>query len=1048
MLEIREDQLEAMRKAVRAGLPDAISASMRARGLAVARDEQSIAATDGRGHTTRLFFQPDGAPQRLLLPSGQEYRLVCDDRGRLSGLDHSGGGRVELGYDAEGRMASVRRPGIDEHRFEYDDRGRLAALRWPDGGVQRFEHDAEGRLTVLVDRTGARTERQRDGSGHLAAIRDPLGRETRFSAADGALEAVVFPDGSREEYAFDPDRNVATVTLRNGRTVFHTLDHRGAVQAIDWEDGEWVSFELDAEDRLVAARGPAGEVAFVHDAAGELRKERTDAGVVQMRHDGDGRLVELRTPFGDAVRYVYDEDGRLQTVVDWNGDELRYRYAPDGTVAALRYGNGLVEQQSYAATGRLAEAEVKSGRDTVSRQRYAYDVCGRLVEVEDRDPTVGWLRRLAHDPEGRLTSVVDGSGALLERFEHDEKGNIVRDGQSTVVVGAMDQVLRHGTDEIGYDDLGNVTRLPGERGPLALDFSDGGRLRAARSGDRLWRYEYDALGRRILKTDGRATWRFGWVGHQLLWEEYQEAPGARGVRRDWLWLPDSVVPVAFREGGRTYWLQHDGRGAPIRAFREDGTIAWSARYDAYGRAHVEVAHVRQPWRLAGQYHDEETGLHYSLGRYYSPRIKSYLSRDPEWQEPGATAYGYARSCPYELADPFGALPFLLLAVGAVAVGAAVGAVVAAVTGGDPVAGAVGGGMAVVGAIVGGLVGGPVGVVAGGMIGSTAGAFAESLIEQARKGDPLCLACAAKEAAIALGIDVALLGLGKIPGVKRLVRKLGNKLLKKGEKIRQWARKQIVKVNPRAGTRWANRQATKAPHKTVGEKYVEQEARKKRAHQIGDNFDNYDKLPDNAKPNINGKPLDKSRVEQAFKGDPNHGGERLPLPFKDWDEYDAFRKDVDDALRRGGVDDAVVQQVGSGTTGWAGNPKKFLEVDGKPTDYPKPWSNKSDTDFAVFSEKGMAQAYEVNTPVNKKVVLNDEYAVFKNGVSRGRGINDTPVGQELDKVAKKWNEKVYGDPNVDGFDFKLNTTPNEFGANLPKPPGGGGPVTTVSQRPGG
>jgi RHS repeat-associated protein len=39
-------------------------------------------------------------------------------------------------------------------------------------------------------------------------------------------------------------------------------------------------------------------------------------------------------------------------------------------------------------------------------------------------------------------------------------------------------------------------------------------------------------------------------------------------------------------------------------------------------------YVEQPLRMAGQYFDEETGLHYNLFRYYAPECGRFVSQDP------------------------------------------------------------------------------------------------------------------------------------------------------------------------------------------------------------------------------------------------------------------------------------------------------------------------------------------------------------------------------------------------------------------------------------
>jgi RHS repeat-associated protein len=421
------------------------------------------------------------------------------------------------------------------------------------------------------------------------------------------------------------------------------------------------------------------------------------------------------------------------------------------------------------------------GGQVVSLQRYEYDVCERLVSVVDIDGDDRRVRRFSYDAESRLVEDFDPvAGQPVGSYRYDRKGNLVRDGARQVAVGPLDEPLQYGLRRIQYDALGHVRRTPAPAGPVECSFRANGFLTELRADGRVWRYEYDAFCRRVLKTDGITTWRFGWAGHQLLWEECEGYPGADVVRRDYLFIPETVAPLAFRENGRTYWLQGDARGAVIRAFDAHGVVVWSAEYDSFGQAKETVSQIRQPWRLLGQYHDLESGLHYNLARYYNPATKSYLSRDPLWFKPNATNYSYARNDPWNRADPYGTIAPLLIAgvvLGGAIVGAAVGAAVAAVTGGDPVAGAVEGGMTGLGMAIGGLVGAP---FIGGTIGNVAGAFFGSAVEQKRKGSEVCWPCALKAAGIALAIDLSLMGLGAIPGVRRLAAVAGKRLLKYAE----------------------------------------------------------------------------------------------------------------------------------------------------------------------------------------------------------------------------------------------------------------------------
>jgi RHS repeat-associated protein len=110
-----------------------------------------------------------------------------------------------------------------------------------------------------------------------------------------------------------------------------------------------------------------------------------------------------------------------------------------------------------------------------------------------------------------------------------------------------------------------------------------------------------------------------------------------------------------------------------------GAVVWKADYLAFGPAIVEVAEVEQPWRLAGQYADAETGLHYVGARYFSPDLGRFLTPDPFGPEGGSlNLYLLGDGDPMNRIDPTGEISLTLATVlVAMAIGAAVGAAIGA-----------------------------------------------------------------------------------------------------------------------------------------------------------------------------------------------------------------------------------------------------------------------------------------------------------------------------------------------------------------------------------
>ncbi|NIF19973.1 RHS repeat-associated core domain-containing protein [Pantoea sp. Cy-639] len=186
---------------------------------------------------------------------------------------------------------------------------------------------------------------------------------------------------------------------------------------------------------------------------------------------------------------------------------------------------------------------------------------------------------------------------------------------------------------------------------------------------------------------------FGWDGDTLAWESSPPRDdGDTGRTVHYLYEPGSFVPVAqaLRNSPirlhkqpdwsqREYnfdqdplwqtemkpqgfdaiaWYHCDHLGTPIELTDEQGNLAWAGQYKAWG----EVSEKRSDWsrqhgmsnpiRFQGQYHDQETGLHYNRYRYYDPKTGRFVAQDPIRYWGGLNLFSYAVN-PVEWVDPLG-----------------------------------------------------------------------------------------------------------------------------------------------------------------------------------------------------------------------------------------------------------------------------------------------------------------------------------------------------------------------------------------------------------
>ncbi|MEX6667568.1 RHS repeat domain-containing protein, partial [Pseudomonas sp. W2-17] len=106
------------------------------------------------------------------------------------------------------------------------------------------------------------------------------------------------------------------------------------------------------------------------------------------------------------------------------------------------------------------------------------------------------------------------------------------------------------------------------------------------------------------------------------------------------------------------WYQCDHLGTPQEITDQNGNTAWSAQYKAWGEASEQRSEFAQqvgltnPIRFQGQYHDQETGLHYNRHRYYDPKVGRFISKDPIGYSGGLNLYHYVPN-PVEWTDPLG-----------------------------------------------------------------------------------------------------------------------------------------------------------------------------------------------------------------------------------------------------------------------------------------------------------------------------------------------------------------------------------------------------------
>ncbi|MEU1459294.1 putative T7SS-secreted protein [Streptomyces sp. NPDC005727] len=399
--------------------------------------------------------------------------------------------------------------------------GRWFGPSWSSTLDQRLEVDAEGVVFVTEDGLLLAYPHPAPGLSTLPSHgpRRPLDR------VDGGY-TVADPRTRRTWHFADRGENLAVL------------------EQIDDRNGNWVTFEYDAEGTPLAVVSSGGQGVRITTESGRVTALHLASTGEELKRYGytDGNLTELVNSSGLPLRFTYDEAGRITSWTDTNDRSYTYEYddrdrcvAEGGSAGhmslTLSYGDpdpetGLRTTTATTGEGHTRRYLVNDAWQVVAQTdalgattRFHPDRYHRLLS---QTGPLGHTTSFRYDEDGNLTSVVrpdgreataeyDGLGlpvkvinpdGTLVRQTYDERGN------RTAVTDPAGRTTRFTYTEAGHltsvtDALGNTTTLVCDRAGLPVEVTDA--LGATT------RYERDALGRPTVITDPTgATTRLEW----------------------------------------------------------------------------------------------------------------------------------------------------------------------------------------------------------------------------------------------------------------------------------------------------------------------------------------------------------------------------------------------------------------------------------------------------------------------------------------------------------------------------------------------------------
>ena len=650
-----------------------------------------VSSTDALDQTTHYVFDAVGQLQKVAQPDGAQHHYTWDGQGNLiryvdplgqaTAWSYNGAGaplvRVDAlrhtlryQYDHAGRLATLVNENGEVTRFGYDLLDRLTDEVGFDFRHQRYVYNVAGELTHVIEHGGSDfgpgkvTRFERDALGRMTAKQhvgeaaeyaassqfayDALGRLTLASNAVSVVKFAYDPLGQllaetqalhgrvgekkfEFKHQYDALGNRTQTVLPGGRELNFLFYGSGHLHQVNL-DGKVVSdFERDALYREVRRTQGALLSEFGYDRAGRLSAQRVVPAAASVGADAGAPvgLVSPGFPAPEHARGFSEVQGRLKGVI-----ERHYHYDPSGQLVQWLDRHRGLTRYRYDAAGRITRSQIgllkdwgalgvradapgnRTGQLMAANERFDWDAASNPVSANAAASG-------AFVPGNRLLVWQDA------RYDYNEHGNLVERLQGKRGSAAQTRTL------LTWDAAHQLVRTDVARGPDEL------------ANEQSFSYAYDALGRRVVKTDAFATTHFAWDGDGMALEQ-------RGGKETWhLYHPKSFVPLAQVHDGVVHHLHTDHLGTPLEASNDGGEISWRVTYRAWGSVVLEeVAETQQKVRLQGQYIDTETGLHYNRFRYYDPAIGRFVSQDPMGLRGGRHGFLIAPNI-VNWIDPFG-----------------------------------------------------------------------------------------------------------------------------------------------------------------------------------------------------------------------------------------------------------------------------------------------------------------------------------------------------------------------------------------------------------
>lgn len=606
-------------------------------------------------------------------PMNKLVHTDIDEQGRVKRFEVTGLTPVTYTYHPGGQLASVTQ-GVRTQTFGYHasgaTKGWLASTTDASSRTASFTQDAVGRVTGTT-LPGPRTFAfGHDAAGNLTSLTPPgkpahvfgytpndhedvytppavAGTGTLSTLATHNLDdqptLVSFPDSTSASFTYGTGGRVATVT-----TPRHTV-----TAAYSPTTGH-----LEGLTDSAAANGSGASLTFTRDGPLVTGVSWTGgvAASVGYTYNTNFDVASVSVNGAPPIAYTYDNDRLLSAA----GSLTTTRNTSNGLLTGTALGS-VTTTQGYNGFGEVTSLISKYSTTTLYSATLTRDNAGRItsrVEAVQGGAAKTW--GYTYDAAGRLETVTV-NGAAHAAYGYDANGNRTSQTEGGIVTAAthdaQDRLLTRGATSYTWGPRGDLQTKTVGTDVTHYTYDTAGNLTAVSLPDGTKvTYVIDAANRRVGKrVNGTLMQGFIYDGQLRV---VAELDGAGNIVSRFVYGTRAHSPDYMEKGGVIYRFVADHLGGPrLLVNTQDGSVAQTMAYDAWGNVLTDSSPGFQPFGFAGGLYDRGTKLTRFGARDYDAETGRWTAKDPIRFRGGDTnLYGYCWGDPVNFYDPDGLFP--------------------------------------------------------------------------------------------------------------------------------------------------------------------------------------------------------------------------------------------------------------------------------------------------------------------------------------------------------------------------------------------------------